>query len=160
VSAPRVIAAFPGTGKTFAAGRDHRLLDSDSSRFSWGTPGVVFVEHPAGQHPKPQLYYAVGCTAAALYRSLRRRTGFVPRIEFTTSGHWKLVATGSGKQPKPRWGKHGGGKTWEQVRETYGVLSWARVNGYTGEERDCWDDADALAMAECARRDVAIRMAG
>jgi hypothetical protein len=123
-------------------------------------PGVVFVEHPAGQHPKPQLYYAVGCTAAALYRSLRRRTGFVPRIEFTTSGHWKLVATGSGKQPKPRWGKHGGGKTWEQVRETYGVLSWARVNGYTGEERDCWDDADALAMAECARRDVAIRMAG
>lgn len=35
-----VIAAFPATGKTYLASNDHRFSDSDSSRFSWGTPGV------------------------------------------------------------------------------------------------------------------------
>lgn len=40
---PRVVAAFPGTGKTYAALRDMRLLDSDSSAFSWESPGV---RHP------------------------------------------------------------------------------------------------------------------
>lgn len=37
---PRVIAAFPATGKTFVAALDHRFLDSDSSAFSWASPGV------------------------------------------------------------------------------------------------------------------------
>lgn len=123
-------------------------------------PGVIFVEHPAGQHPKPQLYYAVGCAASALYEAVRQIGGYVPRVEFCVSGHWKLVACGSGRINKPKWGKHGGGRSWDEVRETYGVLQWARLNGYTGDSRDCWDDADSLAMGECARRDVGIRLAG
>lgn len=35
-----VIAAFPATGKTHVACRDHRFVDSDSSSFSWSEPGV------------------------------------------------------------------------------------------------------------------------
>lgn len=42
-----VIAAFPATGKTALAARDDRFVDSDSSRFSWGTPGVRNPNWPA-----------------------------------------------------------------------------------------------------------------
>ena len=35
----RVTAAFPATGKSFVAAHDHRFIDSDSSRFSWGPDG-------------------------------------------------------------------------------------------------------------------------
>jgi hypothetical protein len=42
-----VIAAFPATGKTYIAGRDHRFADSDSSGFSWESPGVRNPEWPA-----------------------------------------------------------------------------------------------------------------
>jgi hypothetical protein len=41
-----VIAAFPATGKTYVAGRDHRFVDSDSSGFSWESPGVRHPEWP------------------------------------------------------------------------------------------------------------------
>lgn len=116
-------------------------------------PGVIWVEHPAGQHPKPQLYYAVGCTAAAIYRAVKRRVEYVPRVEFCTSGHWKLVACGSGKLPK-QVKAPGDKKAKALPLEEYGVMKWARVNGYSG---DSWDDADCLAMADAARRDVAIR---
>lgn len=42
----RVIAAFPATGKSFIAGRDHRFADSDSSGFSWESPGVRHPDWP------------------------------------------------------------------------------------------------------------------
>jgi hypothetical protein len=42
-----VIAAFPATGETYIAGRDHRFADSDSSGFSWESPGVRNPEWPA-----------------------------------------------------------------------------------------------------------------
>lgn len=42
----RVIAAFPATGKTYIAGRDHRFADSDSSRWSWKMPGARHEDWP------------------------------------------------------------------------------------------------------------------
>jgi hypothetical protein len=35
----------------------------------------------------------------------------------------------------------------------YGVLTWARQNGYAGCS---WDEADAWGIAEAARREVAL----
>jgi hypothetical protein len=32
-------------------------------------------------------------------------------------------------------------------------MKWARLNGYTGAS---WDEADALGIAEAARRDTAL----
>lgn len=42
-----VVAAFPATGKSFVAGRDHRFADSDSSAFSWQSPGVRHDDWPS-----------------------------------------------------------------------------------------------------------------
>ena len=43
-------------------------------------------------------------------------------------------------------------KPWKD-RERYGVLRWARENGYTGSS---WDEADALGIAEAGRRLVTL----
>ena len=58
---------------------------------------------------------------------------------------WKKLATGRGNlskiDPKTK-------KPWKD-REAYGVLKWARTNGYMGNS---WDESDALGIAEAARR--------
>jgi hypothetical protein len=120
-------------------------------------PGVIYVEQPAGEHPKPTLYYTVGCTAAAFYEAVHEHVGWSPQVEFIPSSSWKLAACGSGNLPKTQRKPKGHKGTWRAKPlplEEYGVMKWARVNGYSGES---WDDADCLAMADAARRTIAIR---
>jgi hypothetical protein len=64
------------------------------------------------------------------------------RIETCTSSWWKKRGCGWGAIYKPK-----------RVTEEYGVLTWARQNGYEGAS---WDEADAWGIAEAARREVAL----
>jgi hypothetical protein len=75
-------------------------------------------------------------------------------VETTASAHWKKVATGHGRWNKTKPHPTKKGKTVKLALEEYGVMKWARANGYTGPS---WDDADAWGIAEAARRDVEIR---
>jgi hypothetical protein len=120
-------------------------------------PGVVFVEQPSGQNVIPVLSYAVGCATAITYRVVRVHGGYVPRVETVASAHWKKIAAGCGALNKTYRVK-GERKSRKIELEDYGVLKWARVNGYDGPAS--WDHADCWGQAECARRDVAIRPQG
>lgn len=99
-------------------------------------PGLVMVEQPSGKQNNPALSYAVGVVLAALHAAL----GPKPTIEMCTSSWWKKRATGKGNIYKPKKGE-----------PEYGVLTWARENGYDGFS---WDEADAWGIAEAARREV------
>jgi hypothetical protein len=127
-------------GVAEASGGD-LTLDPVSSE--WPRPGLVLVEQPSGKMENPNLSYAVGVIQAALYDGLYSALGRAVRIETCTSGHWKKVACGRGNLYKPKRGH-----TFE-----YGVLTWARQNGYAGCS---WDEADAWGIAEAARREVAL----
>jgi hypothetical protein len=55
-----VVSAFPGTGKTWVyanQGPDQVVLDSDSSLFSWASPGVRSPDFPGNyiQHVKDKI---------------------------------------------------------------------------------------------------------
>jgi hypothetical protein len=113
---------------------------SSDDGFPW--PGLVLVEQPSGKMENPNLSYAVGVIQAALYDGLYSALGRAVRIETCTSGHWKKVACGMGNIYKPKL-----------KGEPYGVLTWARQNGYAGCS---WDEADAWGIAEAARREVAL----
>lgn len=108
----------------------------------WTTPGFVLVEQPSGKTINLELTYAVGVIIAAMQEVL-------PGVRFETivSSSWKKLATGYGHAPKldPNTGK-----VWAD-REQYAVLKWARTNGYQGTS---YDEADALGIAEAARRMV------
>jgi hypothetical protein len=103
-------------------------------------PGAVFVEQPSGKQDNPNLSYAVGVILAAVFDGLYDAHGRPTWLETVSSARWKKVACGRGNIYKP---KRGG--------DEYGVLTWARANGYDG---DSWDEADAFGVAECARRTV------
>jgi hypothetical protein len=104
---------------------------------SWrGRPGVVLVEQPGGQHRNYELFYAVGVIVAAIDSAL----GGV-HTELVVPSWWKKRACGRGDIYKPKRGDP----------EPYGVLTWARENGYPGSS---WDSADAWGIAEAARREV------
>jgi hypothetical protein len=105
-------------------------------------PGLVLVEQPSGKMENPSLSYAVGVIQAALYDGLYSALGHPVRIETCTSSWWKKRACGRGNIFKPK-----------RVLEEYGVLTWARANGYEGAS---WDEADAFGIAEAARREVAL----
>jgi Holliday junction resolvasome RuvABC endonuclease subunit len=98
-------------------------------------PGVVLVEQPAayGRQVEPALYYAVGVVQAAVCAQLRVSLGRGVVVETVPVGVWKKHGVGSGAAKKPD------------------VLRWARLNGYEGLLQD---EADALAIAEAARRMV------
>ncbi len=102
--------------------------------FSWPAPGFVLVEQPSGKTINLELTYAVGVIIAAMQAALNG-----VRFETVSSSSWKKVACGRGDIYKPKKGDD-----WE-----YGVLRWARENGYQGSS---WDEADALGIAEAARR--------
>jgi hypothetical protein len=102
-------------------------------------PGVVFVEQPSGKHDSPNLSYAVGVILAAVFDGLQDATGRPVAVQTVSSARWKKVACGRGNIYKPKRG------------EEYGVLTWARANGYAGRS---WDEADAWGLAECARRTI------
>jgi hypothetical protein len=101
-------------------------------------PGFVLVEQPSGKTINLELTYAVGVIVAAMQAAL-------PGVHFETvvSSSWKRIACGRGDIYKPKKGDD-----WE-----YGVLRWARENGYEGSS---WDEADALGIAEAARRLVTL----
>jgi hypothetical protein len=103
-------------------------------------PGVVFVEQPSGKQDNPNLSYAVGVILAAVFDGLHDATGRAVAVQTVSSSRWKKVACGRGNIYKPKRGT-----------EEYGVLTWARANGYDGRS---WDEADAFGVAECARRTV------
>jgi len=107
-------------------------------------PGFILVEQPSGQNPNLELVYAVGVIIAALQEACPGA-----RIETMPPMSWKKLATGRGNLPKTDPETK---KPWKD-RERYGVLRWARENGYTG---DSWDEADALGIAEAARRTVTL----
>jgi hypothetical protein len=125
--------------RLFALHRDDAQMRGDLP-----VPGLVLVEQPSGTMENPNLSYAVGVIQAALYDGLYSALGRAVRIETCTSGHWKKVACGRGNLYKP--------KTLTGA-EPYGVLTWARQNGYAGSS---WDEADAWGIAEAARREVAL----
>jgi hypothetical protein len=106
-------------------------------------PGLVMVEQPSGskQSVNLPLIYAVGVIQMALYDGLLQVTGSPVRIESCTSSWWKKRACGRGDIFKPK----------KDNPLPYGVLTWARANGYDGSS---WDCADAWGVAEAARRSV------
>jgi hypothetical protein len=114
----------------------------------WPAPGFILVEQPSGQSPNLELVYAVGVIIAALQHGIEDWIGSV-RLETLPPMSWKKMATGKGNlskmDPETK-------KPWKD-RERYGVMRWARENGYTGTS---WDEADALGIAEAARRLVTL----
>lgn len=106
-------------------------------------PGIILVEQPSGAQPNPALSYAVGVAQAAIYEGVLNATGHPPLLETCASSWWKKQACGHGGIKKPKRKSDG----------EYPVLEWARLNGYPGSS---WDEADALGIAEAARRTIAL----
>lgn len=94
---------------------------------AFGRPDVVVVETPFGRvaPESMQMYGVVLCATAEVLDC--------PIVELGP-GSWKLRATGFGGHRKPRRG---------EARE-YGVLTWAREQGYLGRD---WNEADAIGCA-------------
>ena len=110
------------------------------------SPGLVWIERPGGKSRNYTLDYAVGATVAAMDRAIQERTGRRAVFEETLPMVWKKLACGRGDLYKPDPKK---GRTAE-----YPVLTWARQSlGYAGGS---YDEADALGIAEAARREVAL----
>lgn len=124
----------------YAQTRLFALNACHAAGFPW--PGLVLVEQPSGKMENPNLSYAVGVIQAALYDGLYSALGRAVRIETCTSSWWKKRACGRGNLYKPK-----------SRGDEYGVLQWARQNGYAGVS---WDEADAWGIAEAARREVAL----
>jgi hypothetical protein len=104
-------------------------------------PGFVLIERPGGSQRNFHLYYAVGAIMAGMWAALYDTLGYAVRMEEVMPATWKKIACGRGDIYKPKK---------DDTRE-YGVLTWARQNGYDGSS---WDAADAMGIAECARRQV------
>lgn len=105
-----------------------------------GWPGVIVVEAAAGfgKRPNPELAYAVGAVLAGVGAAC---PGVC--VQMVVGSKWKLEVCGFGgiKKPKPT------------DKEEYAVLKWAREAGYDGSS---WDEADAWAIADYARRTYAL----
>lgn len=135
----------------FAAGegpaRLAQILSLTRSNTGWlclrgFNPGIVLIEQPSGKQDNPTLLYAVGVIQGAIAAALAEVYGREIRCEAVTSAHWKKVACGRGNIYKPK-----------RRGDPYGVLTWAQANGYRGSS---WDEADALGVAECARREIGL----
>lgn len=138
-------ASFPdlsGGARLEAIWTETARICVDLVEGGWPLPGVVWVEQPSGKQPNPALSYAVGVIQGAVYMGLSAVAGDV-RVETVASSSWKKLACGRGDIWKPKAG---------DTRQ-YGVLTWARANGYEGWS---YDEADALGIAEAARRDVTL----
>lgn len=129
--------------------RETGLFVAGLVRDGWPVPGLVWVEQPSGQRTVPELLYAVGVIQGAIYDALQLVTGHGVLVETVPSSSWKKAACGSGAIRKPTRKALG-----RAVRfEDYGVARWAAANGYRGSS---WDEADALGIADAARRTVAL----
>jgi hypothetical protein len=135
-----VTISFPRLGGgSRLAGIFRVLVDWAGSNVLDHPPGIVAVEQPSGKQLNPALSYAVGVTMAALSEGVGRATGQAVVVETVSSGAWKRVACGRGDVRKPK----------PSSREEYAVLTWARTVGYEGWS---WDEADAMGIADYARR--------
>jgi Holliday junction resolvasome RuvABC endonuclease subunit len=107
-------------------------------------PGYILVEQPSGKHVNHSLQFAVGVVIAAIAEVL-------PNVEvgLIDPQSWKKSACGRGNLYKP-------GPKMRAAGAKYEVLVWANENGYDGSS---WDEADALGIAEAARRRVALTTA-
>jgi hypothetical protein len=115
-------------------------------------PGLVLVEQPGGEHRNYELFYAVGAIVAAIDGALVAETGKSVKFEMVVPAWWKARACGRGNIYKTK--RVPGRKSPVPVApDEYGVLQWARQNGYAGAS---WDEADAWGIAEAARREVAL----
>jgi hypothetical protein len=112
-------------------------------RHGWPKPGLVFVEQPSGKQPNPPLSYATGVVMAAVFDAVVDVTGHRVRIETCSSSWWKKRACGNGAIYKPK----------NKAAGEYGVVTWCKANGMTPAN---FDEADALGIAEAARREVAL----
>jgi hypothetical protein len=112
-------------------------------------PGLVLVEQPSGssQVVNHELEYAVGVIQAAVYAAAGE-----PRMDMVVSSWWKARACGHGNLYKTMK-VPGSSRKKPLPLEEYGVMRWARLVGYKGGS---WDEADALGIAEAARREHAL----
>lgn len=123
----------------------------ESARFArhlvekYGPPGLVWVERPGGKSRNYALDYALGTIVAGMDEAIEAATGHRVRFEEVEPASWKKTACGRGNLYKPDKKK---GRTAE-----YPVLLWARELGYSGMS---YDEADAIGIAEAARRTVAL----
>lgn len=142
-----VYAARTASFATLEGGARLEAIWTDTRRFvhdlltrdGWPVPGIVFVEQPSGKQPNPALSYATGVIIGAVFAGVQDATGHRVRVETVSSSSWKKTATGFGG--------------WRKTVKPYGVLTWAKVNGYPGTS---YDEADAMGIAEAARRSVAL----
>lgn len=112
--------------------RERVLLHADA--IAADTPPVfVWVEQASGRFNAPSLVYAVGVVQEAIYSALVGLYDNPVQVETVPSGTWKKVALGFGNAEKDE------------------VFHWARKSGYMGTSQD---EADALAIAEAARKSV------
>jgi hypothetical protein len=117
-------------------------------------PGLVLVEQPSGsmQAVNHGLEYAVGVIQAAVLDGVWSALGHGVQMETVVSSWWKARACGAGNIYKTVK-VPGSSRKRRCDLEEYGVMRWARLNGYTGSS---WDDADAMGIAEAGRRDTAL----
>lgn len=94
---------------------------------AFGQPDVMVVEAPFGR-VAPESMQMFGVILATTAEEIE-----CP-IVTPGPGEWKLRATGYGAHRKPKRGDD----------FQYGVLSWAKREGYTGTS---WDEADSLGCA-------------
>jgi hypothetical protein len=133
-------APMEGGARLEAIWTDTRRFVAGLLEGGWPPPGIVLVEQPSGSQPNPPLSYATGVIMGAVFAGVRQALpGRSVRTETMTSGEWKKTATG-----------YGG---WKKTVKPYGVLRWANANGYAGAS---YDEADAMGLAEAARRTVAL----
>lgn len=109
------------------------------------SPGLVWVEQPSGKQPNLPLTYMVGVVMGAVYAGVVLAGAPAPVVETITSSAWKKRACGRGNIYKPK----------SREKHDYGVLAWARQNGYVGSS---WDECDAWGIAEAARREVMLEV--
>jgi hypothetical protein len=143
VEGPARLSEIYAQTRLFALGVSAMAIAAPEGVGVLPAPGLVLVEQPSGKMENPNLSYAVGVIQAALFDGLYSAFGRAVRIETCTSSWWKKRACGRGNLYKPKRGDP----------EPYGVLQWARQNGYAGAS---WDEADAWGIAEAARREVAL----
>jgi hypothetical protein len=144
-------ARVEGPGRLSEIYREtHRFALDLCGPVSW--PGVVLVEQPGGEHRNYELFYATGVIVAAIDAAVHKVTGHHPRIEMVVPSWWKARACGSGAIKKTH--RVPGRKSPVYLPlEEYGVMKWARANGYKGMS---WDEADALGIAVAASREIAL----
>lgn len=127
------------------------MVAPDLPGLAMSPPGLVLVEQPGGEHRNYELFYATGVIVEAIDAALLLY-GLRAQIEMVMPAWWKKAACGRGNIYKTMR-VPGRSKPVPVPFEEYGVLVWARANGYRAHS---WDEADAWAIAEAARRTVAL----